>query len=82
MRLTLRGLLAYLDDRLTPESASQVGDYVGEHDNVRQLTDRIKRVIRRRRLSTPDVADRQEMPPLHQDDPNEVAAYLDRKRSR
>lgn len=77
MKFNLRGLLAYLDDRLTPESAGQVGDYIQEHDKVRQLTDRIRRVIRRRRLSTPDVAERQELPVHHQDDPNEVAAYLD-----
>lgn len=77
MRLSLRGLLAYLDDRLTSESAVQVGEYIQEHDKIRQLTDRIKRVMRRRRLSTPDVADRSEMPPLYQDDPNEVAAFLD-----
>ncbi|HMO37078.1 MAG TPA: hypothetical protein PKA06_13640, partial [Gemmatales bacterium] len=73
----MRGLLAYLDDRLTPESAALVGDYISENDRMRQLTDRIKRVVRRRRLSTPDVAERQELPPHHQDDPNEVAAYLD-----
>ncbi len=77
MRLTLRGLLAYLDDRLDPATAAQVGDYINDHDKIRQLTDRINRVIRRRRLSTPDVAERQEMPVHHQDDPNEVAAYLD-----
>lgn len=77
MRLTLRGLLAYLDDRLDPAAAAQVGDYINDHDKIRQLTDRIKRVIRRRRLSTPDVAERQEMPVHHQDDPNEVAAFLD-----
>ncbi len=77
MKFNLRGLLAYLDDRLTPESAAQVSDYIHENDKIRQLTDRIKRVIRRRRLSTPDVAERQELPPHHQDDPNEVAAYLD-----
>ena len=77
MALTLRGLLAYLDDRLTPDSAAQVGEYINDHDKIRQLTDRIKRVVRRRRLSTPDVADRQDMPVHYQDDPNEVAAYLD-----
>jgi len=77
MRLTLRGLLAYLDDRLDPATAAQVGDYIGEHDKLRQLTDRIKRVIRRRRLSTPDVAEKQELPVHHQDDPNQVAAFLD-----
>lgn len=77
MRLTLRGLLAYLDDRLDPAIAAQVGDYISEHDKLRQLTDRIKRVIRRRRLSTPDVAEKQELPVHHQDDPNAVAAYLD-----
>ncbi|HQR09520.1 MAG TPA: hypothetical protein PLN21_22040 [Gemmatales bacterium] len=77
MRLTLRGLLAYLDDRLDPAVAAQVGDYIGEHDKLRHLIDRIKRVIRRRRLSTPEVAERQEMPVHHQDDPNQVAAFLD-----
>ncbi|MFT3881635.1 MAG: hypothetical protein QM703_18475 [Gemmatales bacterium] len=77
MRLTLRGLLAYLDDRLDPATSAQVGDYIGEHDKLRQLTDRIKRVIRRRRLSTPDVAEKQELPVHHQDDPNQVAAFLD-----
>ena len=75
--MSLRGILAYLDDRLTPESAAQVSEYLKEHDKARQLVDRIKRVIRRRRLSTPDLADRTEMPPLYQDDPNEVAAFLD-----
>ncbi|MFO0816262.1 MAG: hypothetical protein U0796_23835 [Gemmatales bacterium] len=77
MRLTLRGLLAYLDDRLDPAMTAQVGDHVQEHDKLRQLTDRIKRVLRRRRLSTPDLADKQELPVHHEDDPNEVAAFLD-----
>lgn len=77
MKLNLRGLLAYLDDRLTSESAAQVSEYINGHDKIRQLVDRINRVIRRRRLSTPDLADRQELPVHYQDDPNEVAAYLD-----
>lgn len=77
MRLTLRGLLAYLDDRLAHSTASQISEHIQENDKVRQLTDRIKRVVRRRRLSTPDVAERQDLPPHHQDDPNEVAAFLD-----
>src|SRR5436853_4969762 len=77
MRLTLRILLDYLDDRIEPELARQIGDHLAEHDKLRQLTDRIKRVVRRRRLNTPDEAERDELPVHHQDDPNQVAAYLD-----
>lgn len=77
MKMTLRGLLAYLDDRLDPSTAAKVHDHIQDNDKVRQLIDRIKRVVRRRRLSTPDVAERQDLPPHHQDDPNEVAAFLD-----
>jgi len=77
MRLSLRMLLDYLDDRLEPELARQIGDHVQEQDKLRQLVDRIKRVIRRRRLNTPDVAEIDELPVHHEDDPNLVAAYLD-----
>jgi hypothetical protein len=77
MRLTLRILMDYLDDRLEPELTRQIGDHLAEHDKLRQLTDRIKRVVRRRRLNTPDEAERDEMPVHHEDDPNQVAAYLD-----
>lgn len=77
MRLNLRLLLDYLDDRLDPEATRVLGSYLGEHEKPRQLVERMRRVVRRRRLTTPDMTERSEFPPLHQDDPNTVAAYLD-----
>jgi hypothetical protein len=71
-RLTLRTLLAYIDDTLEPVQARSLGHKVAESDEAKHLIERIKRVTRRRGLSTPvpdgtedDVAD-----------PNTVAAYL------
>jgi hypothetical protein len=71
-RLTLRTLLAYIDDTLEPDQARALGRKVAASDEAKQLIERIKRVTRRRGLRTPvpdgsadDVAD-----------PNTVAAYL------
>ena len=71
-RLTLRTLLAYIDDTLPPEQARSLGLKVANSDEAKLLIERIKRVTRRRGLRTPvpdgsddDVAD-----------PNTVAAYL------
>jgi hypothetical protein len=71
-RLTLRTLLAYIDDTLEPDQARSLGRKVAESDEAKLLIERIKRVTRRRGLRTPvpdgtedDVAD-----------PNTVAAYL------
>src|ERR1700722_11064726 len=71
-RLTLRTLLAYIDDTLEPYQARSLGRKVAESDEARLLIERIKRVTRRRGLRPPvpdgtadDVAD-----------PNTVAAYL------
>jgi hypothetical protein len=72
MRLTLRTLLAYLDDTLEPSDIKQIGQKVAESDAAQELIERIKQVTRRRRLTTPpDTGDRQPF------DPNTVAAYLD-----
>jgi hypothetical protein len=71
-RLTLRTLLAYIDDTLEADQARSLGRKVAESDEAKLLIERIKRVTRRRGLQTPvpdgtedDVAD-----------PNTVAAYL------
>src|SRR5262249_14019873 len=53
MRLTLRTLLAYLDDTLEPTQAKQIGQKVAESDTAQELIARIKQVTRRRRLTTP-----------------------------
>src|SRR5437016_13187794 len=72
MRLTLRTLLAYLDDTLEPGEIKTIGQKVAESDAAQELIARIKQVTRRRRLTTPtDVA------PGERFDANRVAAYLD-----
>jgi hypothetical protein len=72
MRLTLRTLLAYLDDTLEPGEIKTIGQKVAESDAAQELIARIKQVTRRRRLTTPTdggAGDRF--------DANHVAAYLD-----
>lgn len=72
-RLTLRTLLAYIDDTLAPAEARSLGRKVADSEEARELVERIKRVTRRRGLKTPV--------PAHADDetadPNTVAEYLD-----
>ena len=72
MRLTLRTLLAYLDDTLDPAQAKVIGQKLAESASARDLVDRIRKVTRRRGLSTPQNAAEQGSP----SDPNIVAAYL------
>lgn len=71
MRLTLRTLLAYLDDTLPPAEARQIGLKVAENPPAQDLVDRIRRVTRRRGLSTPPTGN--EGSPS---DPNTVAEFL------
>ena len=71
-RLTLRTLLAYLDDTLETDQARSLGRKVAESDEAKALIERIKKVTRRRGLTAPTT---------HGDDhdvsdPNTVAAYL------
>ncbi|QVL29819.1 hypothetical protein KIH39_13155 [Telmatocola sphagniphila] len=72
MRLTLRTLLAYLDDTLDPAETKLIGQKVTESDKARELIDRIRKVTRRRGIASP---------PMEGDnptsDPNTVAEYLD-----
>jgi hypothetical protein len=74
-RLTLRTLLAYLDDTLDAEEARDLGLKIAENPEVQQLIERIKRVTRRRGLGAP--------PPISEEDevsdPNIVAEYLDNR---
>lgn len=71
MRLTLRTLLAYLDDTLDPAEARELGLRVAQSEYAQELVDRIKKVTRRRGLAVPTVADHSEV-----SDPNTVAEYL------
>ncbi|MEM9703963.1 MAG: hypothetical protein AAF907_16105, partial [Planctomycetota bacterium] len=53
MRLTLRTLLAYLDDQLTPAEAREIGAKLQESPAAKELAERAKDSMRRRRLGVP-----------------------------
>src|SRR5438445_5825130 len=72
MRLTLRTLLAYLDDTLEPAQARLIGQKVSESDAAQELIARIKQVTRRRRLTSPPASGLG-----GKLDPNVIAEYLD-----
>ena len=53
MRLTLRTLIAWLDDTLTPGEVRAIGQQVAESPFAKELVERVHRVTRQRRLSVP-----------------------------
>ena len=71
MRLTLRTLLAYLDDTLPPQEAMTIGRKVAESEKSRELVDKIKKLTRKRGLATP-MGGGNDSP----SNPNTVAEYL------
>ncbi len=71
MRLTLRTLLAWLDDTLKPSEVREIGRHVADSPLAQELTERIQRVTRQRRLTVPSRSGPDGT------DPNVVAAYLD-----
>ena len=72
MRLTLRTLLAYLDDVLEPADTKIIGQKIQESTMAQLLVSRIREVMRRRRLKAPEV-----FGPEMGIDPNIVSQYLD-----
>jgi hypothetical protein len=54
VRLTLRTLLAYLDDILPPAETKELGEKIATTPAASQLVDRIREVMRRRRLTAPE----------------------------
>jgi hypothetical protein len=72
VRLTLRTLLAYLDDTLESHEIKEIGQKVAESDAAQELVARIKQITRRRRLTTPPEAGAGD-----KFDANFVAEYLD-----
>src|SRR5438270_13495217 len=71
MRLTLRTLLAYIDDTLDPAQAREIGAKVAESPVAQELMERIRKVTRRRGLTVPPTAGPDKI------DANTVAEYLD-----
>ncbi|MGE0375488.1 MAG: hypothetical protein AB7Q45_08740 [Planctomycetaceae bacterium] len=72
MRLTLRTLLAYLDDLLEPAQARDLGERIDESPFATSIVTKIQDVVRRRRVGAPEVSG-----PGSRPDPNIVAEYLD-----
>jgi hypothetical protein len=70
VKLTLRTLLAYLDDTLESGRIKEIGAKVAESDAAQELIARIKQVTRRRRLLTPPAG-------KETFDANAIAEYLD-----
>ncbi|GAC1465751.1 MAG: hypothetical protein NVSMB9_05660 [Isosphaeraceae bacterium] len=71
MRLTLRTLLAWLDDTLSPTEVREIGKQVQESEFAKELVARIQRVTRQRRLTVPPRSGPDSI------DANIVASYLD-----
>jgi hypothetical protein len=71
MRLTLRTLLAWLDDTLSASEVREIGRQVSESPYAQELIERIQRVTRQRRLTVPSTTGPDAT------DPNLVASYLD-----
>jgi hypothetical protein len=71
MRLTLRTLLAWLDDTLLASEVREIGKQVAESPYAQELVERIQRVTRQRRLTVPSSTGPDAT------DPNLVASYLD-----
>lgn len=75
MRLTLRTLLAWLDDTLSPAEVREIGKQVAESPFAKELVERVHRVTRQRRLTVPSRTGPDAT------DPNLVASYLDNELS-
>ncbi len=72
MRLTLRTMLAYLDDVLSESDAEELGNKIERSDFASGLVHKIRNSIGRLRLSSPELFGQDLM-----DDPNTVAEFID-----
>ena len=71
MRLTLRTLLAWLDDTLPPKDVARIGRQLHRSKFAQDLSRRIRRVVRQRRLTVPGMGTNTPI------DSNIIGAYLD-----
>ncbi len=72
MRLTLRTMLAYLDDLLEPADRADIGKKLADSEFAQQLVERIRNRSRNPRLGSPKLSGKGMAL-----DPNTVAEYLD-----
>lgn len=72
MKLTLRTLLAYLDDVLEPAEAREISQKISQSKEAAALMNQIRESIRRRRIGVPELAG-----PGSGPDPNVVSEYLE-----
>jgi|GEM_PF-1213093 len=78
MRLTLRTLLAYMDDILDPADHEQLSQKIETSDFATELIHRSRDTVRRLRLGAPDLLESQQvMEDSSWADPNVVSEYLD-----
>lgn len=80
MRLTLRTLLAYMDDILDPADHEELGKKIEASDFAAELIHRSRDTVRRLRLGSPEVLAGEDDDVLNPDpasDANTVAEYLD-----
>jgi hypothetical protein len=80
MRLTLRTLLAYMDDILDPADHEELGKKIEASDFAAELIHRSRDTVRRLRLGAPEVLAGEDDDVLNPDpasDANSVAEYLD-----
>jgi len=72
MKINLRFILAYMDDILNPADTAEVSKLLKEDPAAEELIHRISEVVRKRRLSAPELLEETEGK-----DANDVAEYLD-----
>src|SRR5688572_30652759 len=72
MRLTLRTMLAYLDDMLEPDDSSQIAEKIEKSEFASEVVHRLRAAMQKLRLESPALTGKD-----MGIDPKTVAEYLD-----